>query len=160
MPEKDEGWAAAVRWESKVALEDLHLGAHFRRGLIAQVAVLFQRPIENALELRRQVRIELAGRNRIPVENAFKDDRRRIAVEGRPAGGHLVECGAKGKEVRAAVEFFSPRLLGRHVGDGSEGAAGAGQVFQRLAICGRIQVAAGVDLRQTRNRAAWPAVFW
>ena len=53
-------------------------------------------------------------------------------------GRHLVEHGAEGEQIGALVEFFAARLLRRHVGDGAEHQAGAGEVlvghFGRLGL--------------------------
>ena len=43
-----------------------------------------------------------------------------FAFEGSAAGEHLVEHGAKGEDVAAAVEFATLYLLGRHVLKGSD----------------------------------------
>src|ERR1700722_15016169 len=45
------------------------------------------------------------------------------------AGGHLVEDGAERKQVAAGVEFLSASLFRRHVGNGAESRAGAGEVL-------------------------------
>ena len=44
-------------------------------------------------------------------------------------GRHLVEHRAKGKQIGARVQFLASRLLGRHVGYGSDRGAGAGEQF-------------------------------
>ena len=52
-----------------------------------------------------------------------------VAAKGQRAGGHLVEHDAEGEQVGAGVEFLAARLLGRHVGDGAQWRAGAGEVL-------------------------------
>src|SRR5262249_50067055 len=59
------------------------------------------------------------------------DDCAGVAREGDPAGDHFIEHRAKGKDVAARVEFFAASLLGRHVSDGADSAAGTGEQ-QRL----------------------------
>ena len=49
---------------------------------------------------------------------------------------HFVEDGAERKEVAAGVEFFALGLLGRHVGDGADGGAGTGEIFEADGGCG------------------------
>ena len=141
------------------ALEDLHLGAHLGGRLIAQIAVLLQRAIEDALELRRQVWIQLIRRRRVAIENAFEDHGRSIPVECLLAGCRLVERCAQRKQVGAPVEFFSPSLLGRHIGDRPQGASGTGQVFQCFFRGGGVQVTPGVDLGQTEIEQLYLACF-
>ena len=92
--------------------------------------------------------IQLIRRRRVAVENAFEDDGRSIPIERLLAGGRLVERCAQGKQVGAPIEFFSPSLLGRHVGDRPQGASGTGQVFQGFFGGGGVQVAPVIDLGQ------------
>ncbi len=47
----------------------------------------------------------------------MEDHRRSLATEGQRPRGHFVEHGAKGEQIGTQVYFFSPRLLGRHVGN-------------------------------------------
>ena len=44
-------------------------------------------------------------------------------------GAHLVQHRAEGKQIGAAVEFFSADLFGAHVRDGADGGAGTGEIF-------------------------------
>src|SRR5882672_1521144 len=44
------------------------------------------------------------------------------------AGGDLIEHGTEGEKIGASVEIFAAGLLGRHIGDGANGEAGAGEV--------------------------------
>jgi hypothetical protein len=51
----------------------------------------------------------------------LRDDGHRIvAEEGRPAGDHLVERRTKRIQIAARVRSAAKRLLGRHVGDGTD----------------------------------------
>ena len=93
------------------ALEDLHLGAHLSRRLVAQIAVFLQRSVEDALELRRQVGIELVRgsglRLRMLSKMTAEVFRRRLACRSSSRRA----C-AERKQVGAPIEFFSPCLLG------------------------------------------------
>ncbi len=51
-----------------------------------------------------------------------------FAAKGHSAGHHFIENGAEGEQVGAGVEFFASHLLRRHIGDGAERSAGAGQM--------------------------------
>jgi hypothetical protein len=62
--------------------------------------------------------------HRAPPPQSVDDGRDRIgdvfAVEGAPAGDHLVEHTAEGPDISALVDGFSLRLLRRHVGRGTK----------------------------------------
>ena len=50
-----------------------------------------------------------------------------FALEGQAARKHLVEDDPQGPDVGSGVDVLAEELLGRHVGDGPDGAAGPGQ---------------------------------
>ena len=50
-----------------------------------------------------------------------------LALEGQASREHLVEDDPEGPDVGAGVDVLAEELLGRHVGDGPDGTAGAGQ---------------------------------
>ena len=58
-----------------------------------------------------------------PIENGVEDHGRGVARERPLPGCHLVEHDAKREQVGASVQVLAARLLGGHVGDGSEGHA-------------------------------------
>ena len=97
--------------------EALQIGAHFRGGLIAEVAILIESFLEDFLELFGYFRIEAYGRNRRAVHDGVKDDSGSVAAKGQLPGGHFVEYDAKGKEIGARVQFLAANLFGRHVSD-------------------------------------------
>src|SRR5262249_51998673 len=94
----------------------------------AQVAVLLERTVDDAFELRRQIGIQPDRRNRSPRQNGFKDHGRRIATKGNSASRHFIEHCAKRKKVSAMVEFLPARLLGRHISNGAERRSRTGQM--------------------------------
>ena len=102
----------------------LQVRAKVGRGLIAQLGVLLQRPGDDTVHLRGQVRVHAARRRRAAIEDPLEDDRRRIARECRVSGRHLVEHDAEREQVGSRVERLSTRLLGRHVGDRPDRRAG------------------------------------
>ena len=59
-----------------------------------------------------------------PCQDGVRDKPRGLAPERQNAGHHFVENDAKGEQVGARVEFFSPNLFGRHVGHGADGCSG------------------------------------
>ena len=62
------------------------------------------------------------------VQDGVEYRRGGVPAEGHAARGHLVEHGAAEKQIAAPVECLAARLLGRHVGDGPDGAAWTGEV--------------------------------
>ncbi len=60
----------------RVALQPLQVGAQLGRALAAQVAVFFQRLVQDGLDLRRQSRIQLHRRHRHLVQDRVKHNRR------------------------------------------------------------------------------------
>ena len=97
--------------------------------LVTQIAIFFQRLVDDVFELRWQVRIQPDRRDRRAIENRLEDQRRSVAAKWKLTGGHLVQHDAEGKQIRTRIEFFSLRLLRRHVGDGAQRRPGAGQMF-------------------------------
>ena len=83
------------------------------RGVLLQ-ALLEQRP-QRRRHARRQLR-EVG----LLVHDRAQHVRHRLAVEGAPAGEHLVEHAAEGPDVRAAVDGLAARLLRAHVAGGAE----------------------------------------
>ena len=95
---------------------------------MTQVAVLLERPSDDAVQLVRQLGIDPHGSRGHPVENAVEDHGRRPASERLPSGSHLVEHGAEREEIGAMVHVLAPRLLRRHVRHRPQRGAGTGQV--------------------------------
>src|SRR5579883_1311019 len=112
-----------------VALEALQVGADIGGVLVAQVAVFLERLGDDVLELGWEIGIEADGGHRSAIKDGLENEGRGVAAEGQRARGHLVECGAEGEQVGAAIKFLAPGLLGRHVGDGAESRTGAGEVL-------------------------------
>ncbi len=89
------------------------------------------------------------------MQNGVEDKRGGFAVKGQRPRRHLIKQRTEGEQVGAGVEFLALGLLRRHVRDGSERGAGAGQVgiFKGAGLCaGRSNAAGGAgcddDLRQ------------
>ena len=85
----------------RVALQALQVRLQLGGALVAQVAVLLERRVDDPLELRRQLRVERDGRDRRAVQDRVEDDGRRAAGERLAARRHLVEHGAAGEDVGA-----------------------------------------------------------
>src|SRR5215204_2758864 len=103
-----------------VALHPLEIRSKVRRRLVAVAAVFFDRPADDALELRRNIRVELDGRLRFTIEERVEDDRRGISAEGAPPRRHLIKDDAEREQIGARVELLASGLLRRHVGDGPD----------------------------------------
>jgi len=133
-----------------ISLEALEVGAEFGRALGADVAVLLQGFINCARKARRQVGIQSKRWSGSFVEDGVEDGGGSVPVKGESASSHFVKDHAKGEEVGAGVHVFAESLLGRHVGDGAHGRAGAGEMagHRGLRIGGACGVS-GVELGET-----------
>src|SRR5207302_8689068 len=103
------------------------VGAHFRGDLVADVAIFFEGFVEDTLEFGRRAGIQGDGSYRRAVQDVVKDDGAGAARERELAGGQLIEDAAEREEIASSVEFLAARLFRRHVGDGADGGAGAGE---------------------------------
>lgn len=74
-------------------------------------------------------------------------------VEGRGAGGDLVQDAAEGVEVAAVVDLAARDLLGRHVVRGSHGHAAAGQLGREADVVGEAGDAEVADLHRAVGEA-------
>ena len=86
------------------------------------------------------------------VQNAVENHRGGFARKWKPPGRHLVQHGPKGKQIAAGIQFLALGLLRRHVRDGPDGHAGAGQVrldIESLRRIGRTAWA-GTQLGQSK----------
>ena len=89
--------------------------AHLRGMLIAQLAVFFQRLVDDVFELCGNVGIQ-ANRGRRPESRMALKIRAEVSPRnGQRAGRHLVEHRAEGEQIGAGVEFLAFRLLRRHI---------------------------------------------
>ncbi len=99
--------------------------------MVADVSVFFKRCVDDAIEFSRNVGIEPDRWRWRLVENRVEERCRGVSAKRKRTGSHFVQDGAKRKEISAGVEFFAQCLLRRHIGDRTQGASGAGQVFFR-----------------------------
>ena len=65
--------------------------------LIAQVAILFESLVDDALKFGGEIGIHARGGSGRAIENFALDDSGAFAAKGQRAGGHLVENGAERK---------------------------------------------------------------
>src|SRR5260370_14015096 len=100
--------------------------------LISQVAVLLECPVDEFFKLYREIRIEAHWRGRRPIQDSFEDYARSISAKWQCASSHLVQCDSKRKQVGSRIQFLAPNLLGRHVRNGPNCRAGAGEYL----VCG------------------------
>ena len=123
-----------------VALQPLQFRPHLGGVLVAQIAVFFQRPVDDALQFCRQVRVQGCGRCRSAVEDSFKDNARGVTPEWQYPGCHLVQHRAKREEIGADIQFLATHLFGRHVSHSAQRCSRTGQMrFVRRArhcVCG------------------------
>ena len=141
----------------RVALQALEIRTHVGRVLIAQAPILFDRLEDHIVQPRRDGRLHAGRRRRLLVQNRGRDDGAGRAGECRPPDRHLVQHQAEREQIGSRVELFAAQLLGRHVGHGADGAAGAGQQrigLPRLTRYSRRRSAADLLLRRGRNRGS------
>jgi hypothetical protein len=112
--------------------------------LIAQFAIFFEGLIDEALEFSGHFWIEANRGDWGALENGIEDNTGSFAAKGQRAGDHFIQDHAEGKEIGAGIQLLAANLFGGHVGDRTEGAAGAGEVLgidflgsQGIAIGGR-----------------------
>ena len=111
-----------------LALQALQVGAQVRRVLVAQVAIFLQRLVDDPFELRRDICIEAHRSRRSTIQDGVENSRRRCAGKRPHAGGHLVQHDSEAEDVCTSIEFFTQRLLGRHVHHRPQRRAWAGQM--------------------------------
>ena len=118
-----------------VASGALEVGTEVGGALVAEVAVFLHRLVDGVLEIGGNVGVEADGFDGFAIYDFVEDGAGGVAFEGEKASGHFVEDDAEGKKIGARVEGFAEDLLGGHVGDGAESAAGAGEVVRIDGIC-------------------------
>ena len=100
-----------------VAPQPREIGAEIARALVAQLAILLERLVEDAIELRRHRAdspCSAAGGVRLRMPSKIRPVV--VTLERQRARGHLVHHDAEREDVRARVELFAAHLLRRHVG--------------------------------------------
>src|SRR6202041_3801827 len=112
-----------------VSLQPLQFNLDIARALETQVSVLLQGPADHLLQQRWDVGVDLYGIHWITVEDGFRDEGRAGALKGQPSRRHLIENDAEREQIRAAVQFLGPRLLGGHIENRSNRYSWAGEIF-------------------------------
>ena len=118
----------------------------------AALALLVAAPsfADDALEFRWKIGIEANRCDGKPVHNGFENYGGAFAAKRQLSGGHFIENDAERKKIAAGIKFFCAHLFGRHVGDSSDGASGAGEVLWINNLRGDgINGAGGVVFRET-----------
>ena len=95
--------------------------------LITDIPILLQRFVDDLFQLHRHSRIQPHRRHRRLVQDRVKDCGCCVAGERPCSGCHLVQHHTERKQIRAGIQVFSRRLLGRHVGNRPNRAAGTGE---------------------------------
>jgi len=88
---------------------------------------LLQALADGLLQQRRDHGLDGGDRRRLLLEDRGDEARLARALEGAPAGGHLVEQRPEGEDVAARVGLLALELLGRHVVHGPDDRAVGGQ---------------------------------
>ena len=99
--------------------------------LEAEGTIFFESAVDDFFELDGQLWIDADRCDGISIQDRIENHAGGVAAKRQSASGHFVEDDAKRKQVRARIEILATNLLGRHVGNGADGGAGAGQEFLR-----------------------------
>src|ERR1019366_3715908 len=78
-----------------VACQTLEVRAQLGGGLVPQVAVLLQRFVDDALQLRRHCGIETDGSDRRSVQDRSENDAGGFTPERQRASGHFIQHSAE-----------------------------------------------------------------
>ena len=73
----------------------LEVGADVGGVLIAEIAILLQRLMNDALEVRRKIGIQPQRRDRLSIEDGIENFSGALAAEGKLPGCHFVQHRAK-----------------------------------------------------------------
>src|SRR5438067_8001116 len=113
--------------------------------LISKLAVFFERFKDDLRQFRGQFGIQSQWIGGFPVQNGFEYQTRCRTAKRQDACRHFVQNHTKGKYIGALIEVLATHLLGRHIRDGSQCAARAGEI--RMVYSGRSSAHSyGVDL--------------
>jgi len=94
-----------------ISLQPLQVGPHFRRALIAQIAVFLQSLVDDVFQLGGISRLKrMAVGNRI--EYCFKDDSRTFAMKGNAPVAISYSTAPKREQVAPRIQFFRPHCSG------------------------------------------------
>ena len=105
--------------------------------MVTQAAIFFDRFGDDVGEASGKFGIELKRLGGSAVENGVENGGGRVTGKGLVAGGHFVEHDAEGEKIGPTVNVFTEGLFGRHVRDGADGGARAGEKRidgERLAV--------------------------
>jgi hypothetical protein len=94
--------------------------------LVAHIAVLFQRFVDDIFKPQRDIRVQANGGYRGAVQDRVMEEGGGVAIERHPPRGHLIQHRAKRKQIGARIQFFPARLFGGHVGESTHDCSGVG----------------------------------
>src|SRR5215467_13753588 len=97
------------------ALQTLEVGTHLGRALVAQIEILLERLVDDALQFQRKIRIYPDGWGDRLVQDRIEDRGRGVSKKGLDARRHFIHYRPKGEQVGTRVKFLAERLLGRHM---------------------------------------------
>jgi hypothetical protein len=84
---------------------------NFGGGLVANLAVLFQRFANDVIEFLRQRGIQVQRRHRMFVQNRIKNSGEGGAGKRPNSGGHLVEHRSEGEQIAPGIELLAEGLF-------------------------------------------------
>ena len=96
--------------------------------LVAEGAVFFERLVDDALELGGQRGVKADRCYWRVIEDAIENFGGTVATERGAASRHFIEDYTEAEKIAASIEVAAAGLFGRHVSDGAESGAGAGEI--------------------------------
>ena len=120
--------AVIVEMYRRIPPELVEIAQHLRRRLVPLADVLLHGPHDDGFQSLGDGRVYLARTLRLQLDLLERDRHRRVRVERKLSGQHLVHHDANGIDVRPAVGDLSPRLLRAYIVHRTDGAVGEGGV--------------------------------
>ena len=97
--------------------------------LVAEIAVLLNGLIDDALEFFRDFTVETHRCHRSTMQDGVKDSSGGISFERQKSCRHFIDDSTEGKQIAANIKWFAERLLGRHVRNRPDGTSCAGKLI-------------------------------
>src|SRR5205807_7693776 len=113
----------------RVAFESLEVSPDVGCVLIANLTIFLQCLVDDLFQLRRGVRVYSNWRHRCSIQDRIKCRACHVTPEWKHSCTHLIQNRTEREQVCTPIEFFATHLLRRHIGDGSQCTAGAGEVL-------------------------------
>src|ERR1700722_3822932 len=112
-----------------LTLHSFQVGQHLGCALITEVTIFLKGFFNDGLHAERKIWIQLRSRNRIVLKNRAEYHGGAFPSKWQRASEHFVQHRAKGKKIRACVQFPCTGLFWRHIRNCAERRPWAGEVL-------------------------------